>query len=112
VPDVINPEVRFNWAAVLQDPNHPPEYQPFIDITVTNITTDRVIYSKHFYSNDPSYSGWKAVYVGSQRWQAIHWQVVLVDLTEAIGCDVKIKITAADCGYGAHGGYAYLDVEY
>ena len=109
VPDIINPEIRFNWAAVLEDPSHPPEYQPYVEVSVTNLTTNRAVYYKHFYSNDPSYSGWRTVYANSRRWQTIPWQTVLLDLTDAVGCTIVIKITAGDCGYGAHGGYAYLD---
>ena len=74
-----------------------------------NETTNTVLYSKHFYSNDPAYSGWRTVNFGWSNWQIIQWQPVLVDLSNAIGHNVTITITAADCAYGGHGGYAYFD---
>jgi hypothetical protein len=104
VPSVANPEVRFYWAAILEDPQHPPEAQPYVDVTVTDLDTNTVLYTKHFYSNDPSYSGW----IGSS-WKMITWQPLVLNLGGSVGHQVKVTVTAADCGYGGHGGYVYLD---
>jgi len=57
VPNVSRATIRFYWAAVLEDPGHPPEAQPYVDIVIRNESTNSILYSKHFYSNDPSYSG-------------------------------------------------------
>lgn len=107
VPNVANPQLRFSWTAVLEDPNHAPADQPYIDITVTDDTTNQALYYKHFYSDDPAYPGWHAVY----GWKIIPWQIVNIDVKSAIGHQITIKVTAADCALGGHGGYAYIDAD-
>jgi len=112
VPNVTNPQLRFYWAAVLEDPHHDAANQPYIDIVVTDDTAGSTLYSKHFYTNDPSYSGWRIISgsrYGYGEWKTIPWQVVNVDASGAKGHQITIKVIAADCGYGAHGGYVYLD---
>jgi len=111
VPNVSAPEIRFYWAAMLEDPGHPPSAQPYVDIQVTDDTLGTTLYYQHFFSNDPSYTGWKTIPAGftGSPWQEIDWQPVMIDLSTAVGHNVTIRITAADCAYGGHGGYAYFD---
>jgi hypothetical protein len=104
---VAHPELRFYWAAVLEDPQHDAANQPFVDISVTDVTGGTTLYYSHFYSNDPAYPGWISLYGGG--WKEIPWQTVIVDLSSVVGHTVTIKITASDCGYGGHGGYVYFD---
>lgn len=101
------PEFKFSWAAVLQDPQHPYYDQPFVDVVVKDLDSNTVLYSKHFFTNDPRYSGWKVV--GS--WKMIDWQDVVIDVSKSKGHRVIITVTAADCNQGGHGGYAYLDMD-
>jgi Bacterial Ig-like domain (group 2) len=105
VPQGSSPQIRFYWSAVLQDPNHPAQDQPYVDIKVTDDTSNTTLYTKHFYSNDPNYSGW--IVVGS--WKVIQWQQVVIDVSSSVGHQVTVKIEAADCAQGGHGGYAYFD---
>ncbi|MFN0205297.1 MAG: hypothetical protein ACKVS6_03160 [Planctomycetota bacterium] len=107
VPSVPNPQLQFYWSAVLEDPNHSPSIQPYVDIVVTDDTMATVLYSRHFYTNDPAYSGWLPFQGGS--WKAIPWQVAFVDVSTAQGHTITIKVTAADCGACGHGGVVYLD---
>lgn len=109
VPNVPNPQLQFYWAAVLEDPSHSPEIQPFVDIVVTDETASTVLYQKHYFSNDPSYTGWIPFQGGS--WKAIDWQVAFVDVGSAQGHTITISVTGGDCGAGGHGGYVYLDGE-
>lgn len=108
VPTNENPIARFYWAAVLEDPDHSAEAQPFISVRVFDEETGDEFYSRRFYSNDPAYSGWRTVQAGS-TWRVIPWQQIFIDLTSAVGRTVRVEVTAADCGYGAHGGYVYFD---
>jgi hypothetical protein len=107
VPTGQTTELRFYWAAVLEDPDHDPADQPYLDIRVVDEASGATLYQRHFYANDPSYSGWQSFQGGS--WKAIPWQVAIVDLSGAAGHDVRIVVTAADCALGGHGGYVYLD---
>ena len=109
VPTSANPVLRFYWSAVLEDPGHAPNQQPYIDIIVTNQTTSTELYHKRFYSNDPSYSGWLS-YQGGQ-WKSIPWQLVELPMQQYIGNTITLKVEAADCALGGHGGYGYLDVD-
>lgn len=107
VPNVPNPQLQFYWAAVLEDPQHDPSIQPYVDIVVTDDTSATVLYQKHYFANDPSYSGWLPFLGGS--WKAIAWQVAFVDVSSAQGHSITIRVEGADCGAGGHGGYVYLD---
>ena len=109
VPKAANPVVRFYWAAVLEDPQHAPADQPYVEVSVTNTTKGTELYRKRFFANDPSYTGWKS-YQGGQ-WKSIPWQLVDLSVANAIGDTIVLKVEAADCALGAHGGYAYLDAE-
>ena len=105
VPNINNPTLEFYWAAVLEYPKHHFEFQPYVEIEVVNETSGNAIYYQHFYSNDPAYSGW----IDYVLWKGIPWQKVIVNLESSIGDTIRLKVTAADCGYGGHGGYVYLD---
>jgi hypothetical protein len=111
VPNAANPQAKFYWAAVLEQPNHDAANQPYVDVLVTDDTAGSTLYYKHFYTGDESYSGWQTFLVGGYyTWMAIPWQTITLSFSQAqAGHSITAKITAADCGYGAHGGYLYLD---
>lgn len=106
VPNSTNPTLEFYWAAVLEDPQHPSHLQPYVELEVVNETSGDTLYYRHFYSNDPSYSGWTNSY---GTWKGIPWQKVIVHLGNSIGDTITLKVLAADCGLGGHWGYVYLD---
>jgi hypothetical protein len=107
---VANPELRFYWSAVLEDPDHPPEYQAYVDVLVTDDTAGVTLNHEHFYSYDPSYSGWETFTYFGSTWRRIPWQMKIISLSSAqAGHIITLKVTGADCGYGAHGGYVYVD---
>lgn len=110
VPVTGNPQLRFQWAAVLEDPQHDPSDQPYVDVIVRNVTKGSELYRRRFYTNDPNFTGWKDYQGGN--WKAIPWQAVVVTgLTSSAGDEIELAITGADCGLGGHGGYVYLDGE-
>lgn len=110
VPASGNPQLVFQWAAVLEDPQHSPDDQPYVEVSVVNLSKGIDLYRKRFYTNDPSFTGWTDYRGG--RWKAIPWQsVLLTGLSAHAGDQVELRIVGADCGLGAHGGYVYLDGE-
>ncbi len=110
VPAAGNPQLNFRWAAVLEDPDHTPDDQPYVDVTVRNLTRGIDLYHRRYYTSDPSFTGWKDYFGGS--WKAIPWQsVVLSGLSNYANDEIELRIEGADCGLGAHGGYVYLDGE-
>ncbi|TDM05408.1 MAG: hypothetical protein C4K60_11515 [Ideonella sp. MAG2] len=62
-----------------------------------------------YYTNDPTYTGWKPYQSGS--WKAIPWQLVDLPVANHAGDTLVITVEAADCALGGHGGYVYLDAE-
>jgi hypothetical protein len=110
VPANGNPQLRFQWAAVLEDPQHSPEDQPYVEVVVRNVSKGTDLYRRRFYTNDPNFNGWKDYQGGD--WKAIPWQAVVVTgLSASAGDEIELAITGADCGLGGHGGYVYLDGE-
>lgn len=105
VPSSGASEIRFYWAAMLQDSGHGPSARPYVDIKVHDDTANADVFYQHFYANDPGYTGWVAV----NGWEEIGWQTVVVSIAGAAGHQVTITVTAADCTGGGHGGYAYFD---
>lgn len=102
--------LSFNWAAVLEDPQHAPAQQPYVNVEVDDLTTGDVIRKRHYFANDPSFPDWKS-YQGGQ-WKAIDWQTEqLTGLESRKGHTLRVTIEAADCSLGGHGGYAYFDAE-
>lgn len=102
--------IRFAWAAVLEDPGHPPNAQPYFHISLTKVSDNTVLYSQFFYSNQPGLS-WRSDNIALSGWKWVPWQEVDLDVTDnvVVGDSIRIELSAADCAYGGHGGYAYLD---
>jgi hypothetical protein len=102
--------IRFAWAAVLEDPGHEPYAQPYFHITLKKVSDNTVLYSQFFYSGQPGIT-WQDNNVSEYGWKWIDWQEVDLDVTDnvAVGDAIRIELSAADCAYGGHGGYAYLD---
>lgn len=108
--DQSNFTLAFNWAAVLEDPKHSAKDQPYVSVEVTHPASGEVLYQRRFYAADPSFLGWKPFMGGN--WKAIDWQSVRLNGLERFkGQALHIKVEAADCALGGHGGYAYLDAE-
>lgn len=108
--DATSFSLSFNWAAVLEDPQHDPEDQPFVFIEVSNPATAEVLYTRRYYTNDPTFPGWQSFRNGA--WKAIDWQSVnLTGLERFKGQTLRVIVEGADCALGAHGGYVYYDAE-
>ncbi len=59
IPSTGKAQLKFNCAAVLEDPQHGPEDQPFVEGVVFNATKGTQLYFKRFYASDPAFPGWK-----------------------------------------------------
>lgn len=101
--------VRFSYAAVLEDPNHKPEEQPYFFVHLRDVTVDQMIYAEFTYSNQPGRSFHTSSYNHS-TWKWTDWNNVDIVLPEnSLGHTLEVVAAAADCSLGAHGGYVYLD---
>lgn len=95
-----------NWGAVLNDPRHPAIDQPSFDIIVKK----NGLQLDHFQANasnaSASGSGWTNL--GNSNWYKA--DQFAFDMTSfKVGDSVEIALSIYDCGWGGHGGYAFLD---
>lgn len=101
--------VRFSYAAVLEDPQHNPEEQPYFYVLLQDMTTGQTLYSEFTYSNQPGRSFHTSNY-GYSTWKWTDWNNIdIVVPDSALGHTLLIAAAASDCSLGAHGGYVYLD---
>jgi hypothetical protein len=113
--NVAFPEIRFYWAAVLEDSDWQCKgvERPYVEVLVYDQTANTELYHKVFTPDDPTYSGWEGVTPLTKcsgfDWISIPWQTVVVDCAGVKGHSVTLKVTAADSSKNAHGGYLYLD---
>jgi hypothetical protein len=95
------PNIYFGWAAVLEDPGHIDE--PHFRATLTDNTTQTTLYNMYF-----SYSTMPNMHQNG-NWRYTDWNMVNMDTSAVNGHSLTLELLASDCGYGGHGGYAYLD---
>lgn len=91
-------QVFIQWGAVMQDPGHPYNEQPYFDIEVFKNGTS--VGHEYHNASDPGWTYNNGAYYSSGVYN-------LTGLAE--GDNVQVVMTAADCGQGGHFGYAYLD---
>ncbi|WP_157216372.1 autotransporter outer membrane beta-barrel domain-containing protein [Flavisphingomonas formosensis] len=99
-----DPIIAFAYAAVLQDSHGPTDSDAFI-ITLTDATTNEVLYS--FNLNSATAPG--TFTQSSQNWYYTDWLTQSIDVSGRSGHDFILSLLANDCPYGGHAGYAYLD---
>lgn len=92
-----------NWISVMDNPDHTPGDNPWFNITVTK--DDIPIYDVTHISTE---AGWTSV--GSYGWDPVYQGAGQASLSGlAVGNVIGVKMTVADCSWGGHGAYAYLD---
>jgi hypothetical protein len=98
--------VRFSYAAVLNDPNHSPNEQPFFFVRLRNITKGTTLYEDFTYSNQPG----KTFLIGTSGYKYTAFTNVDIVVPDAdLGNTLEIQALASDCSPTAHAGYVYLD---
>ncbi len=99
--------VRFALAPVLENPGHTANQQPYIYITLRNVTRDEVLWSTFNFANQPGVP-WKTLGgIQYTDWQSI--DVAPGDARLAAGDTVELEVIAAGCSPGAHWGHVYVD---
>lgn len=109
-----DPGVYFAWAAVLEEPGnvHPESDAPHFKISLFDNTTNTTLYSKAFNVYNAGSTGitWKkGYYDGYNQWWYNDWVIASLDASGVQGHTLTLEVLAADCGWGGHGGYAYVD---
>ncbi|QQL51369.1 gliding motility-associated C-terminal domain-containing protein [Mucilaginibacter ginkgonis] len=102
--------LTYQYAVVLQDPNHSAEQQPRFTAKVLDLTTNTYISCSSFnYVATANIPGFKKSTVSNM---VIYkgWTPVTIDLSAFKGRQMQLEFTTADCTQGGHFGYAYIDV--
>lgn len=111
--------VIFNYAAVLQNPNHTSLEQPKFTAQIFDITDNVYINCPSFVFVSgtalPGFKVIKAAASGGARGAPADtyykdWSTATIDLHNYAGKQVRLEFTTNDCYPGGHFGYAYLDV--
>ncbi len=108
-----NSNFSYSYALFLENPpSHPYYIQPFFHVTLLDSSGDTIPFcgSYNVVSGDRQ-TGLKAFYYAPDGDSVFEkqWTIVDVPLKKYIGQCVTIQFEIADCGYGGHFGYAYVD---
>jgi hypothetical protein len=101
-------DLYINWAGIMDDPGHPRDAEPWFIVDV--LKNGNPFFREIQYADTAAGGGWTQTgyypYSGDAVW-AKSGQVHLTGLD--LGDSVTVNLTVADCAYGGHGAYAYLD---
>jgi hypothetical protein len=101
-------DLVYRYAVVLQDPGHVASAQPFYGVYVYDVTTSNpspplVAFKQRVASaTDPFFNS----QFGTQ-WRQVSCD--RIDLTPWLNRRVMVVYASADCAYGGHYGYSYID---
>jgi gliding motility-associated-like protein len=103
----------YNYAVMFEEPNHGPEEQPRLKISIENLTDGIEIgcSSFSFIPNQdlPGFFVSINKSTGTDVW-CKDWSANSINLDGNAGKTIRIFFTSADCTFGAHFGYAYIDL--
>jgi len=104
--------IIFNYAVVLENPDHLPFQQPKFTAQVYDVTDNKYIDCPSFNfvasSDLPGFKLSKAKGEFSVFYK--DWSTATIDLRGYLGKTIRLEFTTNDCTKGGHFGYAYLDV--
>ncbi len=106
--DDIGDTMYVNWGAVLENPSHPTNAQPVFSIQVSKngaaMNTFFADATNAAATWTPAGTGWGGDTLYYKAGQYTY------DLSGfAVGDSITIDMWVTDCGWGGHGGYAFLD---
>jgi gliding motility-associated-like protein len=102
--------IFFQYAVVLQNPNHTSEEQPRFRAKITDMTTGSQLPCVTFdFIASSSLPGFRQSTVNASVLYK-DWTPVTLNLTGLAGRTIQIEFITSDCTPRAHFGYAYIDV--
>jgi gliding motility-associated-like protein len=105
--------IVYNYALVLEDTrnSHPLHARPRMETRVINLTDNSQLIScsSLTFIGDSTIAGF---YQSSIREGIVckDWSAITINLNGYAGKTIELKFISADCTFGAHFGYAYIDV--
>lgn len=102
--------IIYNYAVVLQNPNHLPSEQPRFRAKVIDVSDNTEINCVSFdFTASSSLPGFKVSPVASDVLYK-DWTPITVDLSDYAGKTIRLEFITSDCTFNRHFGYAYVDV--
>ncbi|ASU35356.1 gliding motility-associated C-terminal domain-containing protein [Mucilaginibacter xinganensis] len=115
VPDRKYYSIVFNYAVVLENPEHQPFQQPKFTAQVYDVTDDVFLECPSFnFAASSSLPGFKLSTVPGAKGESIYykdWSTATIDLSHYAGKVISLVFTTNDCTKIRHFGYAYLDID-
>lgn len=100
--------LNYAYAVVLEDGGHAFGEQTYFKVLVKDVN-GAIIDSVYMQAANGLTPGFYPVVGGNGYTYYKPWTPVSVDLTAYMGQNVTVEVTASDCIYGGHSGYAYFD---
>lgn len=108
-------DVTFYYAVVFQNPSHLPYQQPRFTVKTFDVTDSTYIDCASFdFIAGPSIPGFRqAPLIAPQDTEVFYkdWSPSTIHMVGLGGKQVRLEFTTNHCTFGAHFGYAYLDVD-
>lgn len=109
VANYTDSNIYFAWQAVLLG-SHGLNDSDYFSLTLTNDTTGTTLVSRAYSSAGAIGSGTTGVtWTNYSGVYSAGWVVENIDTSSMLGDTFTMTMLAADCPYGGHWGYAYLD---
>ena len=103
VTNYTDAKIFFEWNAVLEASHGTTDSDAF-NLTLTDDTTATTLYQKSFSSASAP-----GTFTKFGSWYGSGWQTAELDVSALSGHTFTLSLLAADCSYGGHAGYVYLD---
>jgi hypothetical protein len=102
--------IFFAWKAVLENGDHEADESAELLITLTDDTTGTLLISR-VYNASADGGGVDSRFVASgSLFYTPNWQIEQLGIDSSLsGHDFTLSLLAADCYFGGHTGYAYID---
>jgi len=102
--------IIYNYAVVLQNPNHQPTEQPRFRARVIDESNGKQIDCVSFdFTASSSLPGFLVSPVAGDVLYK-DWTPITVDLSDYAGKTIRLEFITSDCTFNRHFGYAYVDV--
>jgi len=115
VPNLRSYSIVFNYAVVLENPEHLPFQQPKFTALVYDVTDGIYLECPEFdFTASSTLPGFKLSAVEGAKGESIYykdWSTATIDLSQYTGKTISIVFTTNDCTKNLHFGYAYIDID-
>jgi len=114
VPNQRSYSIVFDYAVVLENPDHLPFQQPKFTAQIYDVTDHTYLDCPSFdFAASSSLPGFKLSTALGAKGESIYykdWATAAIDLSNYTGKEIRLEFTTNDCTKGQHFGYAYLDI--